>query len=53
MEDFDIDALDNIDFDGLEKSNDERQAIKDAQDKKEIEALREGADECLGGGCAI
>lgn len=52
MDDFDIDALDNIDFDELESETEAKQKAKDEQANADIENLREGAHDC-GDSCTI
>lgn len=52
MDAFDIDALDNIDFNSVEKSMAENQAKKDEQDNQAIEGMRDGANDC-GDSCTI
>ena len=52
MDAFDIDALDNIDFDSVEKSMAENQAKKDEKDNQAIEGMRDGANDC-GDSCTI
>jgi len=53
MSDLDFDAFDEIDFDSVEASVAKKQAIKDEQEKEEIETLREGANDCSSGSCTI
>ncbi len=52
MSDLDFDAFDNIDFDSVEESVAKKQAIKDKKEQEEVEALREGANDCLSGSCS-
>jgi len=53
MDDFDIDALDNVDFDAVSDKVAEKQKQADSQANKEAEALRENANICEGGACTI
>jgi hypothetical protein len=53
MDDFNLDALDSVDFDSVEKASAEKQKERDKQADAEIESLREGADSCEGGACIL
>ena len=53
MDDFDLDALDNMDFDAAEKSVEAGQAEKNKAEAKEMESLRKGANSCESGSCTI
>lgn len=52
MSDFDMDAFDNFDFDAIEATVEKNQAEKDKQATKEIEGMRDGANDC-GDSCTI
>lgn len=53
MSNFDFDAFDNIDFDSVEELVAKKQADKDKREQEEVEALRDGANDCSSGGCLI
>lgn len=53
MTDFDLDNLDKMDFDAVEKDLKAKTDEREAVEKANIEALREGADSCDGGGCIL
>jgi cellulose biosynthesis protein BcsQ len=52
MSDFDMDAFDNLDFDAIEATVEKNQAEKDKQATKDIEGMRDGANDC-GDSCTI
>ncbi|MFT5715985.1 MAG: hypothetical protein ACI9T7_000158 [Oleiphilaceae bacterium] len=53
MDDFDLDAFNNMDFDAVEKTIEANQAEKDKSETEEMILLRENANFCPGGSCAI
>ena len=53
MDDFNLDALDNLDIDVATEKAQKAAAEKEAAEKAEIEKMREGADQCEGGSCVI
>lgn len=53
MDDFDIDALDNVDFEATAQKVAAKQDEADQAAAKEMEALRENANVCESGSCTI
>ncbi len=53
MDDFDIDALDNVDFDAMSDKVEAKQRAADEAAAKEAEELRKNANSCEGGACTI
>lgn len=53
MDDFDLGAFDNMDFDAVAKTVEASQAEKEKVEAAEMELLRENSDICGSGSCAI
>jgi hypothetical protein len=53
MDDFDLGALDNMDFDAAEKSAEASKSEKDKAEAIEMVSLRENANVCESGSCSI
>ncbi len=52
MEDFDMNALDNVDFDAVESNVESKALSADASASEAIESMRDGASDC-GDSCTI
>jgi len=53
MDDFDLGAFNNMDFDAVEKTVEANQAEKNKAETEEMVLLRENANFCEGDSCSI